>query len=270
MAKEIIPIAIGPIILVFRITRKDFASKIKSRYKGYLVRSAPRPGRGFLIVCSFSKKKMSSNERISVVPTKDTGWHARRYDMDCSWDDRGGRARLWPSLYSFDACLRVLCATQITKHKGLLVHCAGVVFRDSAFIFAGPSESGKTTVARFSTPKRILSDEIVALTIGNKKQVVASATPFWGEMGTGPASKRGYPVHSLFFLKKNSRLEKIPIDKGMAVHKLLRCVCLFNHSAQENGRALDLCLEMLNRISACILCLEKKPLDWEYLMDQSA
>lgn len=265
MAEKIISLAIGPVVVVFSIDRKTFASKIAGRYKGYL---RPRvPGRGLLIECSFSRKKLSSNERISVVRTKSAGWRAKRYDLDCSWNDVLGRAVLWPSLYSFDACLRVLCATQIMRHKGLLLHSSGVVFRDLAFIFAGPSGSGKTTIARLSAPKRILSDEIIALTIDNKKRVLASGTPFWGEMGTGPASKNNYPVHSLCFLKKSGRLQKVTIEKKEAVQKLLRCVCLFSHSAEESGRALDLCLEIISMTSAHILCFEKKPLCWDYLLE---
>jgi hypothetical protein len=269
MAKEIISIAIGPAILVFSIARKAFAANLKSRYKGYLIGRPPGPGRGLSVECSFSRKKLSSNERVSVVRTKDTGWRARRYDMDCTWNDRKGRAVLWPSLYSFDALLRVLCATQMTKHRGILLHSSGIVFRNRAFIFAGPSGSGKTTIARLSTSKRILSDEIVALTIDDKNKVKASGTPFWGEMGTGPASIRTYPVHSLYFLKKSDHLVKTTIKKEVALQKLLRCVCFFNHSAEENGRALDLCLDLIGSIATYVLCCEKKPLQWEYLLEKS-
>jgi hypothetical protein len=87
-------------------------------------------------------------------------------------------------------------------------------------------------------------------------------------MGTGPASKKSYPVHSLCFLKKSDRLQKVRIEKEKAVQKLLRCVCLFNHSAEENGRMLDLCLEIVDRVSAYVLCFEKKPLQWQLLFEK--
>ena len=267
MAETIIPLAIGPVVIVFSIGRKALASKIADRYKGY-IRRPEVSGRGLRMACSFSKNRLSSNERISVVRMKSGGWHARRYDLDCSWDDALGKAVLWPSLYSFDACLRVLCATQIMRNKGLLLHSSGIVFRDRAFIFAGPSGSGKTTVARLSSPKRILSDEIIALAIDDKKRVLASSTPFWGEMGTGPASKKSYPVHALCFLEKGDRFQKLTIRKEDAVQKLLRCVCFFSHAAGESERALDLCLEIIVGTAAYVLSFEKKPLRWECLLER--
>jgi hypothetical protein len=208
------------------------------------------------------------NERISVVQTDNAGWRARRYDIDCSWNGTQGHAILWPSIYSFDACLRVLCATQLLKHGGLLLHASAVIYRERAFVFAGPSGSGKTTIARFSAPKRVLSDEIVVLAIDNKKQVRAFGTPFWGEMGTGPASKKSYPVHSLNFLKKSDSLRKLALEKEKAVQKLLRCICLFSRSAEESGLALDRCIEITEATTVQTLCFEKKPLQWEVLLEK--
>lgn len=264
MEKIEVPVAIGTVVVAFSIDRRAFAAKVIARYKGYL-RQRPVRGRCLRVVCSFSGKKLSPNERISVTQTKNSGWRARRYDIDCSWNGTEGRAVLWPSLYSFDACLRVLCATQLLRNGGLLLHGSGVIYRDRAFIFLGPSGSGKTTIARLSAPKRILSDEIVALTIDGKKRVRAFGTPFWGEMGTGPASKKSYAVHSLNFLKKSDRFCRLTIEKEKTVQKLLRCVCLFSRSAEESGRALELCIEIIAATSPRILCFEKKPPRWEVL-----
>jgi hypothetical protein len=263
MAEKIIPISIANAVFTFHISRENFASKIALRYKGYLARQPL--GRSLRIECVFSRKKLSSSERVSVAQVGSGGWRAQRYDLDCSWDDKRGQAVMWPSLYSFDACLRVLCATQIVGSGGLLLHSSCVVFRKRAFVFIGPSGSGKTTIARMSMPKRVLSDEIVALSIDKNNRVRASGTPFWGEMGTGPAQKKRYPVHALCFLKKSDRQRSIRVDKDIAVQKLLRCVCLFSRNAGVTGQVLDLVLRIIAFTDAYVLNFEKKPLKWDLL-----
>jgi hypothetical protein len=216
--------------------------------------------------CSFSKKKLSSNQQVRYSISAGGLLHARRYDFDVRWKGDNGELTLWPSLYSFDAGLRVILANHILKKGGLLLHASAVVHGNSGFVFMGPSGSGKTTIARLSGSKKILSDEIVALRNGPKKAIRVFGTPFWGEMGKGPCCAKSYGVRSMFFLKKHSTLHTRRIGHNSAMRALLRCVCLFGNEPQDLQTCLDTCSNVVSMVDCKELYFPRQPLEWEKLV----
>jgi hypothetical protein len=263
MKKKIISLRIGGIGLTFYLRNAKMASLILSRYRGYIETNAADC---LYINCSFSSKKFSNHQTVVLFPSSGQDRRALRYDFDCSWTNTHGKATMWPSIYSFDACLRVMCATRAMLHGGLLLHAAAVVRKGRAFVFAGPSGSGKTTITGLSKVKKILSDEIVAITHDKHKRVFAGSTPFWGEMGTGPSSRKSYPVGSVFFLKKSDGLKKMTLSNSEALQKLLRCACLFGKHPEDIQLALDICAHIIQTTPVYDLYFEKKPLIWSKLI----
>lgn len=143
-----------------------------------------------------------------------------------------------PSIYSFDALLRVLVGTILPLRGGLLLHAAAVVGNGCAFVFAGPSGSGKTTVTRLAGTRRVLNDEISAVSTSGSAGPVVMGTPFWGEMGTGPSCKRSFPVNAILFPQRGERDEKVELPGQIALSKLLGCTCTFSSVAQDADRVL--------------------------------
>ena len=262
MEKNQIIISIGGISLGFWFRNRKLINLLMSRYTGYC-RSNGRCDCTFR--CSFSDKKLASYQQVKYSIGANGLHHARRYDFDSRWNHGHGEMVLWHSLYSFDACLRVILANRISKENGLLLHASAVVRGNSAFVFIGPSGSGKTTIARLSGVQKILSDEIVALRTGPKGTVSVYGTPFWGEMGKGPFCPRSFSVRSIFILKKNSALHVRRIGNDSAVHALLRCVCLFGKEPEDIQRCLDTCSKTVSMVDCKELYFPKKPLDWEKL-----
>jgi hypothetical protein len=252
-------ITIGGLTTSFIMKNKKLANAISARYKGYIDNSKKR---SLTVQCTFSFKKFSPFQRVRLQNTVNYSWHAVRYDFDCKWDAAGGSARLWPSLYSFDALLRVFYATQLIVQNGLLLHACAVVRNNAAFVFAGPSGSGKTTIARLSTSQIILNDEIITITIDKTGKVYVTGTPFWGEMGSGPAQAKSYRLQALYFLHKSSSTRSQPVGLNKAVGKLLRCLCIFGNSPQEINQSLEICSRIIKRVRFADLFFEKKALDW--------
>jgi len=62
---------------------------------------------------------------------------------------------------------------------GLMLHAAGLVKDNNAYIFFGPSESGKSTIASLSPEYLLLSDELIAVRPYNGT-FNAYSTPTWG------------------------------------------------------------------------------------------
>jgi hypothetical protein len=259
MEKKQITISIGGLLLGFRFRNRKLINCLVSRYTGYCKKNSSCD---VTFQCFFSEKKLAPYQQVRYSIGANGLHHARRYDFDAKWNGDRGEMVLWPSLYSFDACLRVVLATLITEKNGLLLHASAVVRGNSAFVFIGRSGSGKTTIARLSGAKKILSDEIVALRYCPKKAVRVYATPFWGEMGKGPYCPQSYAIRSLFFLKKSRTLHTRSIGRDNAVRVLLRCVCLFGKESGHLQICLDTCLKTVSMIDCKELYFPKKPIDW--------
>jgi hypothetical protein len=262
MEKKLIRISIGSVAIAFRVRSKRLRDALQERYEGFFLKSASPT---LLIDCVFSRKKQSAAQQVKLNPLGTGTWTAVRYDFKCEWGGLGGAAVLWPSLYSFDALLRVIVATSLLSRGGILVHASAVVHNKTAYVFAGPSGSGKTTIARLSLCRKILNDEIVALSVNKSGKVAATGTPFWGEMGSGPAHIRQFSLNSLFFLKKNRLQHCEPLTISKAIGKLLRCVCVFGSSEEESNLALGICAQILAAANYSILHFPKKPLDWKLI-----
>jgi hypothetical protein len=265
MEKTRITISVGGLALGFDLDNQRFVSRLVSHYKGYC-RTGTGGRNDCFFNCSLSKRRLASCQRVRYSISPDGVRHAERYDFRCVWKDRNGELTFWPSLYSFDACVRVVLASCIMRKNGLLLHSSAVVRGNSAFVFSGPSGSGKTTIARLSKARKILNDEIVALRIDHGKKVFVQGTPFWGQMGTGPFSKKSYPVRNIFFLKKSLVLSALPVVPAVAVRKLLRCVCLFSRDPDELLTALETCIRIVSLTDCRELRFPKQQLDWKKLV----
>ncbi len=96
-------------------------------------------------------------------------------------------------------CLR--CAIAAKHPPDLLLHSAGVVRGGMAYLFAGPSDAGKSTVCKLLANEPsfdILHDEIVAIA-QTDEGFHAWSTPLDGGMPARYSS--GAPLKAVFFLK---------------------------------------------------------------------
>ena len=100
---------------------------------------------------------------------------------------RSGRGEIRQSAnpYSIDAALRILHSLILARQGGLLVHAASAVRNGRAFLFAGVSGAGKTTISRLAPADvTLLTDEISYLR-RNGQGYVAYGTPFRRRTGEG-------------------------------------------------------------------------------------
>jgi hypothetical protein len=178
-------ISIGGIPVLFSMLTTAMYHRIRRRYRDFLVRTSQPHLR---LRCSFLGN--TRREGTKDVEIRRTGrqWRACREDFECRWFGGAGTLRAAASIYSFDACIRVLWSILLRRAHGLFVHASGVATPKGGFLFAGVSGSGKTTVAKLSAPRRVLNDEICAVTRIGPQSFSLWGTPFWGEM----QRKKGY------------------------------------------------------------------------------
>jgi len=90
-------------------------------------------------------------------------WVMERGDFRAEWDPqcRRGWVRQTANPYAIDGVLRILHSLILAREGGFLVHAASAIRKGQAFVFAGVSGTGKTTISRLAPPDvTLLTDEI--------------------------------------------------------------------------------------------------------------
>jgi len=90
-------------------------------------------------------------------------WKIGRGDFRAEWDPTSGHGWVRQSAqpYAIDGVLRILHSLVLARQGGFLVHAASAVRNGRAFVFAGESGTGKTTISRLAPPDvTLLTDEI--------------------------------------------------------------------------------------------------------------
>lgn len=139
--------------------------------------------------------------------------------------------------------LRVYSAHRVLELGGVLLHSAGLVFEDQAYIFCGRSNAGKTTLTRkaFDAGARVLSDDI-NLVLPGKNGYRAHAVPFTGEFGRTldhRGGKENYPVAGIVLLEQGDALATDTVTQSVAVARLLTGSPFVNTEAEESERLFD-------------------------------
>jgi hypothetical protein len=139
--------------------------------------------------------------------------------------------------------LRVYTAHRALELGGVMLHSAGLVFDDQAYIFSGRSNAGKTTLTRkaYAIEARILSDDI-NLVLPGKNGYQAHAVPFTGEFGRTldhRGGKETYPVAGIVLLEQSDSLSTEPVNQSAAVARLLTGSPFVNTDVEESEKLFD-------------------------------
>ena len=158
---------------------------------------------------------------------------------------------------------RTLFSIAVVKKGGFLLHASAVADENSSYVFCGPSESGKTTIARLSQEKDVLTDETTAI-ISKDNRYYAYATPFFGELGK-VTKNRGAPIKAVFFIHKGKDFSHKRITRVEAMGYFFNNIIL-------RGRNLDLTKKLLDNtynLASSVPCydLDFKPETglWRYV-----
>ena len=137
------------------------------------------------------------------------------------------------------------------------MHAAALALKRTAFAFPGVSSAGKTTISKCAKKATVLNDEIICID-ASKKKIAIHATPFWGEMGTGPHYDRAYPLRAILFPRKaRAAAHTKRISGRAALQILLRCCCVFGEDTALCARVLEICIRLTDEVPMARLFFAK-------------
>ncbi|MGH9529829.1 MAG: hypothetical protein ACRD2S_07925 [Terriglobales bacterium] len=177
-------------------------------------------------------------------------WTFLRNDFDAVWDPGTGLGNIRQSAnpYSPDTVLRIVHSLILAREGGFLLHAASAVRDGSAFLFAGVSGAGKTTISRLAPSDVTLLTDEISYVKPDGTGYRAFGTPFAGELSK-PGKNVSAPIATLFLLVQGPENRIVTVSPDEATRLLLRNILFF----AEDSELVNLVFQ-----SACNF-LEKVP-----------
>ncbi len=144
--------------------------------------------------------------------------------------------------YLYSNFLRLVMQYVLPEYHGVLIHASAVMNEGEGYVFIGPNEGGKSTLAK-KTGKLILSDDCIGLKYLNEKWYSCS-TP-WGDI----SSYGNFPMKGIYFINKSNALKIKKTEKIDAVKTLFSSVCVsFPKYPTENTEMIEHILSSVEQI----------------------
>ena len=264
-------IEIGGIPIRVNTTDADFRNMLQNRYAGF-VGSSEHAAVEF-DVDLFTPGFVDPDADVRV--TQHAGkWALERGDFRAEWEParRTGTIRQSANPYSIDAVLRIVHTLVLAQEGGFLMHAASAIRNGKAFLFAGVSGAGKTTISRLApSDATLLTDEISYVRKDGRKDVkkqnlsyVAFGTPFTGELAK-LGENVSAPISAFYLLAQGPENRIDPVAPGQAVRELLANVLFFAEDQELVQRSFHAACEFVSRVPVSRLTFVPDARVWEMI-----
>jgi hypothetical protein len=176
-------------------------------------------------------------------------WNITRGDFAARYDParRRGTVRQNANRHSLDSVIRILHTLTLAPEGGFLVHSASAIRNGKAFLFAGRSGAGKTTLSRYAPDDACLLSDEVSYVGRSGDGFLAWGTPFTGELGT-PGANRSAPVKALCFLQQAKENRMVAVGEKEALRQLLANVLFFANDPDLVRQVFDSTCEFVSSV----------------------
>jgi len=255
-------VEIGAIPILLQPDHSDFCELLERRYAGFV---NPRSECTYRFDIHLDSTGRPSDDDARVFRSG-LLWNFQRGDFRAQWDPqaRHGWIRQCPNPYAIDTVLRITHSLVLAEQGGFLVHAASAIRNGSAYLFAGVSGAGKTTMSRLAPPDAtVLTDEISYVRkFGNSYR--AYGTPFSGELARSGANTSA-PLRALYLLVQGAenRIESVP--QADAARALMRHILFFAHEKDLVSRVFDSVVDFVSRVEVLPLMFTPDVRAWELI-----
>jgi hypothetical protein len=256
-------IEIGGIPVRVLTTDASFLAMLQDRYAGF-VSSSERAEIEFDVDLS---PPGGADPDAPVRVTQQMGkWAFERGDFRAEWEpaSRTGWIRQTANPYSIDAVLRIFHTLVLARQGSFLLHSASAIRNGKAFLFAGVSEAGKTTISRLAPPDATLLTDEISYVRRQGAGYVAYGTPFTGELAK-LGENVSAPIAALYLLAKGSENRIDPISPGEAVRSLLANLLFFAEDEELVQSTFHSAFEFASRVPVSRLTFVPDARVWELI-----
>lgn len=242
---------------------RDFLRMVEDRYAGFLS-SSEHAEIDFDVALTDTD---DGNPPADVHVMQNSGrWSLERGDFRAEWEpaSRCGKIRQSANPYSIDAVLRIVHTLVLAKQGGFLLHAASAIRNGKAFLFAGVSGAGKTTIARLAPPDTTLLTDEISYVRKQNREYVAFGTPFTGELAK-LGENVSAPVTALYLLAKGSENRIEPVAQPEAMRAFLANVLFFAKDRELVQLVFDSAIEFVRTVPVSRLTFVPDARVWELI-----
>jgi len=258
-------IDIGGMPILVRTDSREFAGLLKDRYGTFVIPNAKDAI--FALDVELVPPGLVSEVEDVCVRVDSRHWVMERGDFRAELDPERcqGWVRQTANPYSIDSVLRILHSLILAREGGFLVHAASAVRNGRAFLFAGVSGAGKTTLSRLAPPDVALLTDEISYVRRQESGYEAFGTPFAGELARIGENLRA-PVTALYFLAQGPENRIEPVGNADAARALLQNILFFAKDAELVRLVFQSAFDFANRVPAYRLVFTPDARVWELLV----
>ncbi len=224
----------------------EFFRVLEDRYAGFISSSEAADIEFDVEVVPLGTGKVGADVEVAQ---RNGHWSLTRSDFHAEWEpaSRRGWIRQSPHPYSLDAVLRIVHTLVLARRDGFLLHAASGIRNGKAFLFAGVSGAGKTTISSLAPADVILLTDEISYVRKQGDGFTAFGTPFTGELAK-LGENVSAPVAALYLLTKGAQNRIETISQGEAVRSLLANTLFFAEEEEFVRAAFHSAFEFVSRI----------------------
>lgn len=241
----------------------EFLRVLQDRYAGF-VSDTQRADIDFEV--EIEQPTIADPDADVEVQCRDGRWSLRRGDFHAEWEPaaRHGSIRQTANPYSIDAVLRIVHTLVLARQGGFLLHSASAIRNGKAFLFAGVSEAGKTTISRLAPRDATLLTDEISYVRRRDGEYVAFGTPFTGELAK-LGENVSAPISTLYLLAKGNENRIDPLTPTEAVRGLLSNLLFFAKGEELVQAVFHSAFEFVKRVPVARLTFVPDQRVWELI-----
>jgi hypothetical protein len=193
-------------------------------------------------------------------------WSLEAGDFHAEWNPikRVGHIRQTANPYSIDAVLRIVHTLVLARQGGFLLHSASAVRNGKAFLFAGVSGAGKTTISRLAPADATLLTDEISYVRRRGAGYTAFGTPFTGELAK-LGENVSAPIAALYLLAQGPENRIDPVAPAEAARALLANVLFFAEDEELVQSTFHSAFEFVSRVPVSRLTFVPDARVWELI-----